>query len=272
MGILRVSLIALLTSSLACGANVSDDDFEPGPDQEDPPDESDPPSDPPPSDPPPPAPTIIFVHTNNDLYVVDDQSFDLVHVGAFDIADEITDIAVTPDGRLFGISFSSLYEIDTADGQATFIAPVPGVLNVGLTFLPNGQLLATDKDGGVREVSPDTGAVTEIGKFGNGWGTAGDLVAVADGTMFAIGEEPDAGSGDPNVLLTVDTQLGDAAYVGSLGYSNVFGAAYAGGKVYAFSDDGRIVRVDPVTGSGTLVRTHPVSFWGAAVTPLVAVE
>jgi len=223
--------------------------------------------------PPGPVGTTVFVHTSDALYTLNDSTFDLVHVGDFGADESITDLAITPDGRLFGISAESLYQVDPTTAAATFVAAVPGVLNVGLTFLPNGQLLATDKQGGVREISPDSGAVTEIGKFGSGYGTAGDLVAVADGTMYAIGEYQDESPGDSDLLLTVDTGNGVADFVGSIGYGDVFGTAYANGRIYAFTSTGQIIEIDPTTGSGQLVKSYPdISFWGAAVTPLVSVE
>jgi len=223
--------------------------------------------------PPGPVGTTVFVHTKDALYSLDDSTFDLVHVGDFGAEESITDLAITPDGRIFGISAESLYNIDPTTAAATFIANVPGVLNVGLTFLPNGQLLATDKEGGVREVSPDTGAVSEIGKFGGGYGTAGDLVAVADGTMYAIGEYQDESPGDSDLLLTVNTGSGVASYVGAIGFGDVFGTAYANGRIYAFTSTGQIIEIDPGTGTGVLVKSYPdVSFWGAAVTPLVSVD
>ncbi|MBT8494597.1 MAG: hypothetical protein KJO07_16195 [Deltaproteobacteria bacterium] len=230
-----------------------------------------------PTDPPPPPPTpvgtTVFVHTATELYKMNDLDFDLQRLGEFGAEENITDLAITPDGRIFGISGESLYEVNPNNALATFVAEVPGELNVGLTFLPNGQLLATDKLGGVREIAPDTGVITEIGEFGKGWGTAGDLVAVADGTMYAIGEDQDAGPTDSNLLLTVNTSTGEAELVGELGYGETYGTAYANGKVYAFTSVGDVIEVDPNTGAGTLVRSHPdVSFWGAAVSPLVSVE
>ena len=60
---------------------------------------------------------------------------------------------------------------------------------------------------------------------------------------------------------------------GELGYGEVYGTSFANGKVYAFTSNGEVIEVDPATGNGTLVKTHAdVSFWGAAVTPLVSVE
>jgi hypothetical protein len=222
-----------------------------------------------------PLPATMFVHTPDTLYTIDDQSFDLVLVGGFGLtqADNITDLAITPEGRVFGISTDKLFEIDRGTGVATYLADVPGVANVGMTFLNDGTLLATDKAGGVRRIDPNSGEVAEIGNFGGGYETAGDLVAVADGTMFAIADDgPNGDEATNNVLLTVDTATGLATPVGQIGYGQVFGVAVANNAVYAFTEPGEVIEIDPGTGSGQLVRSHDQLFWGAGVTPLVVVE
>lgn len=212
----------------------------------------------------------MYAHSRDTLYIVDPVTFDVTTVGPFNAlgGDFITDLAVTPDGTIYGISNTKLYRVDPS-GQAIFVADVAGVSNVALTFLPDGTLLASDASGGVRSIDPATGAVIEIGAFGGGYATAGDLVAVADGTMYAISDQglPDAFTN--NILLTVDPSTGVASPVGQIGYGRTFGAAYTNGHVYAFTSIGEIIEIDPMTGAGTPVRTHALEFWGAAVTPLV---
>jgi hypothetical protein len=217
----------------------------------------------------------MWVHTADTLYRMDDATLSLTLIGLFGTpaSDGITDLAVAPDGTLYGISETKLYVIDDTTGVATYIADVPGLSNVGLTFLPDGTLLATDQAGGVRSVNTTTGQVTEIGVFGGGYATAGDLVAVVDGTLYAISDEGPVGDEfTNNWLLTVDPTTGMASPVGQIGFGGVFGAAYANGHVYAFTRDGDVIEIDRVTGAGSLRRSYPVAFWGAGVTPLVLVE
>lgn len=259
-------LSALL--AMGCAATVTEDGADgavPAPADASPP--------PPQVDAGPPPPVQMYAHTATDLYTIDDQDFALNSIGAFGNGDDITDLAVTPDGTLYGISNTKLYTIDRATGAATYAADVPGLSNVGLTFLRDGTLLATDKDGGVRRIDPSTGLVTEIGAFGSGYATAGDLVAVADGTMFAISDDgPSGDEYDNNLLITVDTDSGVGSPIGQIGYGGVFGCAYANGKVYAFARTGEIIEIDRMTGQGTLVKSYPVEFWGAGVTPLVEID
>jgi len=222
-------------------------------------------------------PAEMFVQTAGDLYVMDDELFDLTLIGSFGLdAGEggMTDMAVTPDGTLYGITNTKLYTLNRDTGAATYIADVPGLSNVGLTFLRDGTLLATDQTGGVRRVDPLSGQVTEVGAFGGGYATAGDLVAVSNGTMYAISDMGPVGDEqDNNVLLTVDTDTGVAAPVGQIGYGGVFGCAVANNQVYAFTRDGEVIEIDPTDGAGTLRREYTtMSFWGAGVTPLVVID
>ncbi len=224
-----------------------------------------------------PYPVLMYVQTADTLYTIDDVSFELTEIGTFQNGgDDITDIAVTPNGTLYGISNTTLYTIDKDTGEAAWQAELgESATNVGLTFLPDGTLLATDQDGGVRQIDPINGNVTERGSFGGGYATAGDLVAVADGTMYAISDEgPYGNEQDDNLLLTINTDTG--AYIeeiGPIGYGGVFGCAYDNGHVYAFTRDGLVIEIDRNTGAGTLKRTYDgTAFWGAGVTPLVVVD
>ncbi|HEU5056129.1 MAG TPA: hypothetical protein VFU21_06375 [Kofleriaceae bacterium] len=265
-----VAALLLLTTS-ACGSSDRETPSRPGVDAGDP--DSGPRAD---SAPPEITPTSMFVHSDTTLYAVDDQNFDLIHIGEFGLGDEdlITDLAVTPDGSVYAISSDNVFELAADTGEATLSTEFDGGFNVGMTFLDSGELLVAEKDGTVRSVDPDSGDVMMIGEFGGGYGTAGDLVAVSDGTMFAIAEEIGGEEGDSNVLVTIDPASGELDQViGPLGFADVFGCAYARGHVYAFTKGGDIIEVDRMTGAGTLKRSYPeLTFWGAGVSPTVDVE
>ncbi len=229
-----------------------------------------------------PGAARMYVHTPDTLYVMDDQSFELVLVGPFGLGDneDINDMAVTPEGKVYGISRDKLYAIDENKGAATYIADVPGTVNVGMTFLGDGTLLATDKEGDVRQIDPLSGSVTDVGSFGNGFATAGDLVAVANGTMFALSDDGPRGTEfEDNELLVVDTLTGVGTGIGAIGFGQVYGCAVANNRIYAFTRDGLVIEIDPsLSGStpavplGRMVRSHPVVFFGAGVTPRAAID
>lgn len=262
--------VATLLTTFACGASDRESPSRPGADAE--------PEDEERADSAPPVvyPTSMFVHSDTTLYAVDDQNFDLIHIGEFGLGEEdlITDLAVTPDGAVYAISSDNVFAIDSETGEASLTTEFDGGLNVGMTFLDSGELLVAEKDGTVRKVDPQSGDVMMVGVFGGDWGTAGDLVAVSDGTMFAIAEDLEGEEGDSNVLVTIDPSTGEVAdVIGPLGFAEVFGCAYARGHVYAFTKGGDIIEVDRTTGAGTLKRSYAeLTFWGAGVSPAVEVE
>jgi hypothetical protein len=213
----------------------------------------------------------IYAHSPDDLYTVNPSGWTITHVGAFACGDQITDLAVTPDGHLYGVSFTTLYSINKATGKATKVADVPGLSNNGLTFEADGSLLASDSAGDLKRINPTTGAVTDLGTFGNGLSSAGDLVAVADGTMYGV-SATSAGGGDAsgnNALLRVDPTTGAATVVGPIGFGNVWGLAYVSSKVIGFTTAGQILQIDPQTGAGTVLASRGVVWWGAGMSPLV---
>lgn len=229
----------------------------------------------PPVDGLPPLDYVMWAHSRDTLFSIHPDTFELTTIGTFGLPvdEDITDLAVTPDQTLYGISDTRLYTLDPDTGAATYVADVPGLTNVGMTFLRTGELLATDDGGGVRRINPATGEVTELDGYGGGYTTAGDLVAVGDGTMFTICDGGPECTWESNCLVTVDPVTGAAiARIGAIGFSQVFGAAYANGHVYAFTNAGQLIEVDRTTGAGTLVRAYDgISFWGAGVTPLVPI-
>ena len=215
----------------------------------------------------------IWAHSSDELYLVDPTTFATTLVGSFNVGDQMTDLAVTPAGVLYAISFSALYRVDKTTAQATYVAPLSGSANNGLTFLADGTLLASDGTGEVKRIDPASGALTSVGFFGNGLSSSGDLVAV-QGVMYGISSTA-AGGADAsgnNILLRVDTATGVAAVVGPIGFGNVWGLAYVKGRVIAFSNTGQIIQVDPQTGQGTLLATKNVAFWGAGQSPLTPVN
>ncbi|MBL8957929.1 MAG: hypothetical protein JNK82_44550 [Myxococcaceae bacterium] len=213
----------------------------------------------------------IYAHSATDLYIVNPSGWSVTRVGAFNNGDQITDLAVTPNGNVYGISFDSLYTINKTTGRATLVAGVSGAANNGMTFISNGSLLAAGSSGDVKSINTTTGAVTPRGNFGNGLSSSGDLVAVANGTMYGVSSTT-AGGGSAssnNVLIRVDPNTSAATVVGPIGFGNVWGLAYVNAKVIGFTTAGQILQIDPATGQGTLLATRSVVFWGAGTSPLV---
>ena len=208
----------------------------------------------------------MFSHSGDTLYRIDPKQLKVEEVGQFwPNAPHMTDLAVTPDGKLYAISNNNLYEVNGLTAEVRWIVKVPGLTNVALTFDKDGSLLAADKSGGFRRVDPHTGQVTEIGSYGAGIGSSGDLVALADGRLYDLNDVDAAKSN--NELVSIDPQTGVATTVGSTGFRMVWGLSFWGGTLYGFTRGGEFLAIDPQTGQGTLIQATGHEFWGAAVTP-----
>jgi hypothetical protein len=72
------------------------------------------------------ATSTLWANDPDTLYEIDPTTFAVTTVGSFGVADQMTDVAVTPGGQLFGVSFTTLYSIDMSTGAATAVADVGG--------------------------------------------------------------------------------------------------------------------------------------------------
>src|SRR5262249_5830920 len=93
----------------------------------------------------------------------------------------------------------------------------------------------------------------------------------SDGTMYGVSATNPGGSNasSNNVLIRVDTSTGHATPVGPIGFGDVLGLAYVSSKVIGFTQSGKIIQINPLTGAGTLLATRAVAWWGAGMSPLV---
>ncbi len=231
------------------------------------------------------TPIVIYAHSPGELYVIDRTTFDLMVVGSFGVPDRMTDLAVTPDGRVYTISATSagakVWRVDPRTAAATLVTTVPGTVSlVGLTFLLDDSLLGADGAGQVFRIDVATGQSALLGSYGMSLDTAGDLVVVSDGSasgvMFGISSKLPGGAsaGTSNLLITVNPSTAAATPVGTgIGFGQVYGMAYVDGRVLAFTAAGQLIEIDRLTGGGRLLRTYAgKQFWGAGVTPRVRLQ
>jgi hypothetical protein len=123
------------------------------------------------------------------------------------------DIAVTPDNRLYGISYDKIYEIDTLTGALNLITILNGISSNSLVSDNSGNLLTADNDS-LYEIDRFTGGVTTLGFYG-AYPPAGDLTFYND-TLYL--------SASLNRLIkiiigsTITAQL-----IGTMQEQNIFG-------------------------------------------------
>jgi hypothetical protein len=190
--------------------------------------------------------TELYTHdAQGVLAIVDVDSGEVTSIG--DMGVEMTDIAFAQDGRLFGLSFTTLYEIDRRTAEVTVIGNhgIPG--GNALVFAADGTLYGM---GGTSnqlfEVNPETGASSALGDVGAL--SAGDL-AFFGGELYLASLS--------NELFHIE--LGPPATgsaVGPFGFSNVYGLATSDeGVLYGISGT-QVFVVDPATGAGTLSTNY----------------
>ena len=240
------------------------------------------------------VPFKVYVHSDHVLYSVDVAAKQLITVGPFKAPqvsgaeDVITDLAVAPDSTIYVISETALYTASASDGHVTRVGSLAacGTRGVALTTTPDGKLWTGDFKGAVCEidiaVSPPV--VKAPTMLQGGFALSGDLVAIDDGTVFGtvykLADGAGMGTQANNVLAKITLTTGAVVQVGATGYPKLFGTAFAGGSVLAFTHDGtgHVATIDRMTGVGTMFATftdpvsqQPISFAGAGVSSLVGV-
>jgi hypothetical protein len=192
--------------------------------------------------------------------------------GASGFEPVITDIALGPDGRLWAISFDSLYTLDTLTGEATTV----GGLGLGASsgtnalaadalgnlFAGTGALLG----GKLYRLNSITGQASAVGTFGYGISSEGDLAFASDGTLYASLR---SGGGEP-FLAVVDTVTGTATPVVTnveIGFADVWGLTFVGDELFGLTADddrtGLLIKLSLTEGTATVVRQLAFSAGGA---------
>ncbi|MFH1438012.1 MAG: hypothetical protein ABIJ56_20050 [Pseudomonadota bacterium] len=211
------------------------------------------------------APTGRFLaHSSSSLYQVDPGEPDTLYVGEI-LSANVTDIAVTPDIRLWGVTYGYLISIDYCTGEGTFVGNVGSSSLNALVGVTDDTLYGADGNGNLWRISASTGEGTFIGNYGWGIGSSGDLAYGPDGNLYASATSRAYPGQD--VLLRVDPDTGVSEIVGPIGYSTVYGLAVLDDVLYGCTDSGQLITIDMATGHGTLVGSLDVGFWGAASPP-----
>ena len=223
---------------------------------------------------------VVFGHSASHLYEVDPTDLSVTEIAPFtwpDADDQMTDIAIDASGRMVGVSFDAVYEIDPDTGACALLATLEGDRRfVALSFVPvdpavpDGPEKLVASSGGFQvdegelvEIAPDTGVVTSIGPFGSGLRTSGDIVSVRGlGTFVTVrGESHDR-------LARLDVVTGRAELVGTTeGFDKIFGLGFWGDRLYGFTSEQGLILIDPLTGKATREPAGDgVKWWGAGVT------
>lgn len=208
----------------------------------------------------------VYAHTSTTLYEVDPATgaYTLVgdFYGQFGPVDTFIDLAIDMNGHMIGANYTYLYQVDPSTAEVTPLCPV-SVNMYALAFTSDGRLFAGH---GTEIVSVDTTtcATTTLVTDAT-YNTSGDLVGLPDGYLYwtVWGEDGDD-------LIRVDPNWGYTTHVGAIGHDRLFGLGYDNGELYGFSDEGNIVRINPINASANVVATDSArAWWGAATNPVL---
>jgi len=221
----------------------------------------------------------VYAHTDSVLYRVDPDTLAITQIGPFvwsNGSDTMTDIAIDKNGQMIGVSFSSVYHVDTTNAHATRLTDSLGGTFNGLSFVPAEQLGQTgddvlvgtrNSDGLVFQINQMNGTIAQVGDMGGSFASSGDLVAVAN---FGIVQTVMTSGNDRLVRLAPSTFA--ATGIGTdTGFGEIWGVAYWKNKIYGFTNGGAFILIDPNTGIATLVSQTSQAWYGAAVTTLAPV-
>jgi hypothetical protein len=210
-----------------------------------------------------PATESIYINTADELFSFDPATGIATRIGTFreggsTIAGGMTDIAISLDGIMYGVSFAALYKIDPTTADCTYVASVDDSLT-GLAFVSDGRLLGAGS--AVSVVDTRTGRLTTIVPTGE-YQTSGDIIGLPDGFLYWT-----VTGGDD--LVRVDPTTGDTRRQGSVGQYGIYGLGYANGELYGFASGNTMLVIDPATGRGSSDQTLRGSWWGAATNPVL---
>jgi hypothetical protein len=213
----------------------------------------------------------VFGHSENTLYRVDTVSREVTEVGVFSGCTYVADIALDESSNMYASTGSELFLIENNTAHCTRIAA--GTFPNSLSFVPAGtveagrEALVGFQGGDYVKIDPQSGAVTKIGALGGGLVSSGDLVSAKGGKTFLTVKGKDCA----DCLVEIDPTTGAMTHNwGAIGKADVFGLAFWGGELYAFTNAGELLLITVDTGVLVVkpipVTNAPAKFWGAGST------
>jgi hypothetical protein len=184
------------------------------------------------------AATILWIDdASSNIGTVNLTTGTATFVGNSNVGQTLTDIGFGGDGKLYGVSFNNIYELDQTTGQGALAGPAnPSNGMNALVGAPGGALYAASNSSN-QLFAYDT-ATDVWSAFGGsvGAGSAGDL-AFSGGFLY----EATIGAGGLSQLtrltlsgsnITNSTVIGNFMF-GAQSFNNVFGLASSGSTTYA---------------------------------------
>lgn len=206
------------------------------------------------------GPILYIDDTAGNLGTVDVETGEVKIIGL--TSRPLVDIAFSPTGDLYGITFDSLYKLNKTNGASTFVGRLGASLN-SLVFDKNGTLYAANNNLYTIDIMTGAAKAVSSGNTGFGFSSSGDLAFI--GSNLFLSSTP----GDN--LVQIDTATGMGRLIGDIGHTAVYGLA-SDNNVNLYGVTGTtIIKIDPLTGVGTaMVNYGGQGLFGANGTAFLA--
>lgn len=188
------------------------------------------------------AASIVFVSpSSGGIGIVNESTAKFTQVAS---GPTFTDIAVSNEGQLFGITFNQLFNINLSSGTSSFIGNLGSTLN-GLGFSQENVLYGTGGSD-FYKIDTLTGATQLISNI-SGFNSSGDIVFNPNTRRFLASSIGDS-------LWSIDPNSGSANKIGNINFSSVVGLFFERGNLYGYTVNGQEISINQQTGAGTFNR------------------
>jgi hypothetical protein len=158
-----------------------------------------------------------------------------------------TDIALSNDNNLFGITFTELYSIDQSTGSSSLIGNLGrGGFNnaLGFAFSDDNQLFGAG-DSDFYTINTSTGATSLVANI-PGFFSSGDIVFDPVNDRFLA----TSSFFHTDSLFSI-SRNGTATQIGNIGFNYVFGLFFENGTLFGYTANNEQLTIDLTTGAGT---------------------
>jgi hypothetical protein len=220
-------------------------------------------------------PNLVYAHTSSRLYTMDPFNYQIVDIGQFTFNQsngQVTDIAIDRWGVLYAVTFNDIFVCDPQTAACVYLGDLPSSFN-GLTMVPPGTIdqdddtligIANAGTWHVITIVNQVAQLQQIGAYGNGLTSAGDVFSIQGTGTFGAVNKPNTNG---NVIVESDPTNGmvQNELATLVGLTTIYGLAGWEGKIFAFNSGGQVIEVDPSDGSYMTVANTNYQWWGAGV-------